>query len=114
VPELIRAGRAPPAPGIGIVAASEALAAHAGVEGIVVVRTIPRSPAERAGLEGGNAGTGDLGDVITGVDNQRVRELSDLTRALEKVQLPGKVQLSVERNGVERKVAIDVVDVDER
>src|SRR5215510_16055172 len=49
VPELIRAGRAP-TPGIGIITASEALAAQAGAEGIVVVRTIPKSPAERAGL----------------------------------------------------------------
>jgi 2-alkenal reductase len=113
VPELIRAGRAP-TPGIGIIGGSEALAAQAGVEGVVVVRTMPISPAERAGLEGVNAGTGALGDVITGVDNQRVRKFSDLTRALEKVQLPGKVQLNVKRNGVERQVAIDVVDVGER
>jgi 2-alkenal reductase len=101
-------------PGIGIVAASEALAAQAGVEGVVIVRTIPRSPAERAGVEGVNSGTVTLGDVITGVASQRVRKLSDLTRALENVQLPGKVQLSVKRNGVGRKVAIDVVDVGKR
>jgi 2-alkenal reductase len=113
VPELIRAGRAP-TPGIGIVAASEVLAAQAGVEGVVVVRTIPQSPAERAGLEGVNTGTGALGDVITGVDNQRVRKLSDLTRAFEKLQLPGKVQLSVTRSGVGRSVAVDVIDVGER
>jgi 2-alkenal reductase len=69
VPELINAGRAP-TPGIGIIGGSQALAAQAGVAGVVVVRTLPISPAERAGLEGVNAGTGALGDVITGVDNQ--------------------------------------------
>jgi S1-C subfamily serine protease len=112
VPELIRAGRAP-TPGIGIIAASESLTAQAGVEGVVIVRAISGSPAERAGLQGVNPGTGTIGDVIVAVGDLNVRKLSDLTRALEKVQLPGKVQLTVMRNGVERKVAIDVVDVGE-
>jgi 2-alkenal reductase len=113
VPQLIRAGRAP-TPGIGIIAASEALAAQAGVEGVVIVRTVPGSPAERAGLHGVDANTGRLGDVITSVDGQPVRKLSDLTRALEKLQMPGKVQLGVVRGGAERKVSIDVVDIGER
>ena len=113
VPELIRSGRAPTA-GIGIIAASESLTAQAGVEGVVIVRAISGSPAERAGLQGVNPGTGAVGDVIVAVGDQNVRKLSDLTRALEKVPLPGKVQLTVMRNGAERKVAIDVVDVGER
>ena len=113
VPELIRTGRAP-TPGIGIIAANESLTAQAGIEGVVIVRAISGSPAERAGLQGVNAGTGTVGDVIVAVGDQSVRKLSDLTRALEKVQLPGKVQLTVMRNGVERKVAIEVVDVGER
>ena len=113
VPELIRSGRAP-TPGIGIIAASEAVAAQAGIEGIVIMRTVPGSPAERAGLQGVNVGTGTVGDVIVGIESQPVRKLTDLTRALEKVQLPGKVQLRVVRNGAERRFAIDVVDVGER
>jgi 2-alkenal reductase len=65
-------------------------------------------------LRGVDLATSTIGDVIVAVGDQSVRKLSDLTRALEKVQLPGKVQLTVMRNGVERKVAIDVVDVGER
>src|SRR5215510_7657052 len=45
VPELIRTGRVP-TPGIGIVAASEAVATRIGVDGVVIVRTQPGSPAE--------------------------------------------------------------------
>lgn len=45
VPELIRTGRVP-TPGIGIVAASEATAARLGIQGVIVVRTVPDSPAE--------------------------------------------------------------------
>src|SRR5262249_3299241 len=51
VPELIRRGSVP-TPGIGIVAASEAAATRAGVQGVVIVRTSPGSSAERAGLRG--------------------------------------------------------------
>src|SRR5436190_23520445 len=63
VPELIRNGHVP-TPGIGIVAGSEALATRLGVEGVVIVRTVPGSPAARAGLRGVNGATGQLGDVI--------------------------------------------------
>src|SRR6266851_4649165 len=51
VPEIIRRGYVP-TPGIGIVAANEEAATRAGVEGVVVVRTVPGSSAERAGLRG--------------------------------------------------------------
>ena len=40
VPEIIRSGRVP-TPGIGIVAASEAVATRLGSEGVIVVRTAP-------------------------------------------------------------------------
>src|SRR5262249_24531763 len=51
VPEIIARGSVP-TPGIGIIAASEDAATRAGVEGVVIVRTMPGSPAERAGLRG--------------------------------------------------------------
>ena len=110
VPELIRTGRVP-TPGIGIVAASEAVATRIGVDGVVIVRTQPGSPAERAGLRGIDPNAGTLGDVIVAVDGQPVQRLSDLTDVLERTKLPGKVQLSVERNGTQRTVSVDVVDV---
>src|SRR5947208_5224006 len=43
VPQLIRDGRVP-TPGIGIVAANEAVATRFGVEGVIIVRTVPGSP----------------------------------------------------------------------
>lgn len=110
VPELIRAGRVP-TPGIGIIAANEAVAARMGREGVVIVRTIPGSPAERAGLQGVDAAAGVIGDVIVAVDGKPVRRLSDLTDALERTKLPGKVQLTVERAGSRRTISLPVVDV---
>src|SRR4030081_3436760 len=73
VPELIRNGRVP-TPGIGIVAANEAMAARLGVEGVVVVRTTPGSPAERAGLRGVDPKSGTLGEWTVAVNGNAVQK----------------------------------------
>jgi S1-C subfamily serine protease len=113
VPELIRKGYVP-TPGIGIVAASEAMATRAGAEGVVIVRTAPGSSAERAGLRGIDANAGRLGDVIVGVNGKPVRRLQDLTQELERVGVGNKVTLTVQRDGRERSVELDVMDVGRR
>jgi S1-C subfamily serine protease len=110
VPELIRNGRVP-TPGIGIVAANEAVAARTGIEGVVIVRTAPGSPAERAGLRGVDARSGTVGDVIVAVNDKPVRRLSDLTEVLEQVGVGQTVRLTVSRNGQNRTVQTDVVDI---
>src|SRR5262249_23211824 len=78
VPKMIRRGYVP-TPGFGIVAANEAAATRAGVEGVVVVRTVPGSSAERAGLRGIEPNAQKLGDVIVGVNGKPVHRLPDLT-----------------------------------
>ena len=110
VPELIRNGRVP-TPGIGIVAASEAVATRLGVEGVVVVRTAPGSPAERAGLRGVDFNTAALGDVIIAVNDTTVRRLSDLTDELERNGVGKMVRLTVQRDGRTRTVETEVVDI---
>jgi 2-alkenal reductase len=110
VPELIRAGRVP-TPGIGIVAANEAVATRIGVEGVVVVRTAPGSPAQRAGIRGVDLDSGTLGDVIVGVNDKRVRHLSDLTDELERVGAGKAVRLTLQRDGRSRTIELQVVDI---
>jgi len=110
VPELIRNGRVP-TPGIGIVAASEAIATRIGAEGVIVVRTAPGSPAERAGLRGVDPSTGTLGDVIVGVNDKPVRRLSDLIDEIERTGVGHTLRLSVNRGGETRTVEVGVVDV---
>jgi S1-C subfamily serine protease len=110
VPELIRDGRVP-TPGIGIVAANEAIATRLGVEGVVVVRTAPGSPAERVGLRGMDPNAMTLGDVIVGVDGKPTRRLSDLTEALEAAGAGKTVSLDVQRDGRSRKVGIQIIDI---
>src|ERR1700726_4219980 len=105
VPEIISKGYVP-TPGIGIVAANEALATRSGIEGIAIARTVPGSSAEQAGLRGMEANTRALGDVIVGVNGKPVRRLADLTDELERVGVGNKVTLSVKRDGQERSVEV--------
>jgi S1-C subfamily serine protease len=52
-----------------------------------------------------------VGDVIVAVDGKPVRRLSDLIDQLERVRVPGKIQLTVQRGGASRTISVEVVDV---
>jgi 2-alkenal reductase len=110
VPELIRNGRMP-TPGIGIMPGQEAVAAQLGIEGVVVVRTIPGSPAQQAGLRGVDPRTGEIGDIIVGANGQPVRRLADLTAILEKTGVGQPVELTIDRGGRSTTVQVMVADV---
>jgi S1-C subfamily serine protease len=110
VPDLIRSGRVP-TPGIGIVAASEAVATRLGVEGVIVVRTAPGSPAERAGLRGVDPASETIGDIIIEANGKPVRRLSDLTDEIEQTGVGRSVKLSVKRGNQTRTVEPQVIDI---
>src|SRR6202048_482392 len=113
VPEIISKGYVP-TPGIGIVAANEAVATRAGVEGLVIVRTVPGSPAERAGLHGVDVNAGRLGGVAVVGEGKPVRRLPDLTDELERVGVGKKVTLQVKRDGQNRNVDVEGMDIGHR
>ena len=100
-----------PTPGIGIVAASEAVATRLGIEGVIVVRTAPGGPAERAGIRGVNINSGAIGDVIVQADGKPVHRLSDLTDQLEQVGAGKSVRVGVKRGSETRDVNVDIVDI---
>ncbi len=110
VPELISKGRVA-TPGIGIEAANEAIAARLGVDGIVVVRTVPGSPAQQAGIRGVDLNNDTLGDVIVAANGTPVHKLSDLVDQLAKVGIGNKVQLTLRRGNQTRTADVDVVDI---
>jgi 2-alkenal reductase len=110
IPQLIKDGRVP-TPGIGIVAANEAAATRLGISGVIVVRTVPGSPAERAGLQGVDLSTGTIGDVIVAANNRSVQRLNDLTAALEDVGVGHDVSLTLSREGHLITMKIKVADV---
>ena len=110
VPDLIKNGRVRN-PGIGIIAGQEATAARLGIDGVVVLRVLPGSPAALAGLRGVDPRTGDIGDVIVGANGRPVHRLSDLTAVVEEAGLDRPVTLLVERDGRVRTVRLNTADV---
>lgn len=67
-------------------------------EGLLVIRTLNGSPASRAGIKG-FSDTGTFGDVIMSIDGQKMNDLDDLFRLLDKKQMGETVTLEVYRNG---------------
>jgi S1-C subfamily serine protease len=110
VPQLIRDGRVP-TPGIGIVAVSEQDATRLGVEGIPILRTLPNSPAARAGLRGVDTRTRALGDVIVSVNGKPVQRLSDLTNELDEVAVGHDVKLGILHDNHTETITVTVADV---
>ncbi len=113
VPDLIRNGRVRN-PGIGIIAGQEATAARLGIDGVVVLRVLPGSPAAAAGLRGVDPQTGTIGDIIVGVGDRPVHRLADLTAAIEAAGLGQPIDIAIERDGRARRVRITSADVAER
>jgi 2-alkenal reductase len=110
VPQIIRNGRVPMA-GIGIIAADEGTATRLGVQGVVVVRTLPGSPAEQAGLQGIDARTRALGDIIVAANGRPVHRLADLIEELERAGIGKSVDLNVMRGDGTASMRAQVVDV---
>jgi S1-C subfamily serine protease len=110
IPQLIRDGHVP-TPGIGIVAASEQDATRLGVDGIPILRTLPNSPAARAGLRGADMRTGTLGDVVVSVNGKPVHRLSDLTDELDEIGVGHDVKLGIVRNDRSETINVAVGDI---
>ncbi|MGH6812037.1 MAG: S1C family serine protease [Methylocella sp.] len=107
--QLISTGHVP-TPGIGIAAASEAAAAQIGVDGVIVLRVRPDSPAAKAGLKGVSA-NGDVGDVITEANDKPIHDIADLTGIFETAGVGKTVKLTVANGGHTRSVDVTLADV---
>ena len=110
VPELIKNGRTRN-PGIGIIAGQEATAARLGIDGVVIVRVLPGSPAAAAGLRGVDMQAGTIGDVVVGAGGRPVNRLADLTAVLEAAGLDAPVELVISRDGRTRRVRVTTADI---
>jgi 2-alkenal reductase len=110
VPKLIATGKAP-RPGIGIVPADPMLVARSGISGVVIVGLTHGSPAEQAGFKVLDKRTGEVGDVIVGVNGKRIDTLATFVAELDRVGIGNMAELRVSRDGNERTVKIKVVDI---
>jgi len=78
----------------------------------VVIAEVRRgTPAAEAGLKPMNAKTGNLGDVIVGVNGKRVEALSNFVAELGRIGVDGVAELVVVRDGKERKVRVKIIEV---
>jgi 2-alkenal reductase len=108
--DLIRQGRVPMA-GIGIVAAHESTATQLGIDGIVIVRVLPNSPAAKAGLVSAASVGGAIGDVILAANGTPVRNVAELAAILQQIGIGNTVRLTILRDGRVREVDVAVADV---
>ncbi|MGX4805503.1 S1C family serine protease [Bradyrhizobium guangdongense] len=107
--ELIRNGRVPLA-GIGIVAAKQGEATSLGIDGVIILRTLPDSPAAQAGIEGVSE-EGVIRDIITEANGKQVHSMEELTAILDDVGIGKQVQLTIDRAGQTRTVKVAVADI---
>ena len=108
VPELIAKGRIPTA-GIGIIPADDAT--RAGADGLMIAKVRPGSPAERAGLRGGDGPT--KGDVIVAANGIPIKTTFDLTNLLERIGIGKSIALTINRDGRPITMPVDIVDIDQ-
>ncbi len=108
VPELIRHGKVT-RPGLGVVVAPDQVTKQAGVEGALIVRTTPNSPAQKAGLRPTTRdedGRVVLGDVIVAIDGKPVKKTNDLFAILERHKVGDEVTVQVMRDGEKEEVKV--------
>jgi S1-C subfamily serine protease len=82
---------------------AEALGIGAG-GGALVALVTPRSPADRAGIE--------AGDVISGVNGERVRSAAELRNRIGLLPVGAKVAVELIRKGVRREVTAILVEAE--
>jgi 2-alkenal reductase len=110
VPALITRGKAP-LPGIGITPVRPDLVARAGLEGVVIASVGRGTPAAQAGLKPIDRQSGELGDVIIAVNDRKISTLSQFVTELDRVGVDNSAELTVVREGKERKVRVGVIDL---
>ncbi|MEW5890272.1 MAG: trypsin-like peptidase domain-containing protein [Pseudomonadota bacterium] len=110
VPQLIQNGKYI-RPALGIEAdeqLNQRLAAATGIQGVFVLRVLPGSAAEKAGLVGVTVGPEGIvpGDVITAVEGKAVDALPKLLARLDDHKVGDVVRLTVLRAGRSREVQV--------
>jgi S1-C subfamily serine protease len=108
VPQLIAYGKLL-RPILGVELASDQWTRRYGVEGVVVVRVQRGLPAAEAGLIGaqrGQRGEVRLGDVITHIENDPVRNHDDYLSTLEKYKVGDTITLTTQRGKRELKFEV--------
>jgi S1-C subfamily serine protease len=111
VPQIIRTGHAEQI-GLGIqIDPAQRLEERARIHGVVVLRVVAGSPAEKAGLRGIQQDFSGitLGDVVVGIGDERIENYDDLYNTLDKHHAGERIEITVLRDRKPRKVTLDLV-----
>ena len=76
--------------------------------GALVVEATEDSPAEDAGIQGGDPETGEGADVITAIDGKTVNTSEDLANAIAAKQPGDSVELELYRDGEKETVEVEL------
>jgi len=86
-------------------------------DGVLIIQVARGSGAAAAGLRGmqqTEMGDFELGDIIVGIDNDKVGNSDDLFRVLDKHQIGETVQVHIWRNGRRMSVPVRLMESDSR
>jgi S1-C subfamily serine protease len=113
VPQLISKGRyIRPTMGIQVdPAINQALMERLQMDGVMILRVEPNSPAAQAGLRAATArpdGTLIPGDVIVAIDDEEMKTVQELISKLETYNVGDVVELTVWRDGETRQVEVEL------
>ncbi|HYR77741.1 MAG TPA: trypsin-like peptidase domain-containing protein [Pyrinomonadaceae bacterium] len=116
VPELVKNGEVR-RPKLGVTTrAVESLSNQVRLpvsSGALVINVVPDSGAARAGLRGivqTEDGDVEIGDIIVGLDGQKVSNNDDLYRALDKHQVGDTVNVEIYRDGRQMTVPVKLTE----
>ena len=82
-------------------------------DGVLIVQVARGGGAAAAGLRGmqqTEMGDYELGDIIVGIDSEKIGNSDDLFRVLDKHQIGDTVQVHVWRNGRRMSVPVRLMD----
>jgi len=107
-PELIRHGRLS-RPGLGVTLAESRIAEQLGIKGVLIVNVQPGGAAAKAGLLGTRRVGGMVvpGDIIAGVNGEKIADYDQLRRELEKFKVGSLVTLILIRD--EKPLEVKVI-----
>jgi S1-C subfamily serine protease len=101
--------------GIGIqIDPSQRIERRTGIEGVIVLRVQPKSPAEAAGIRGiqQDARGISLGDVIIGVGSENVENYDDLYNSLDRHQPGDEVEITLQREKSRVKTKVRLIAIE--
>jgi S1-C subfamily serine protease len=107
VPQIISKGKVL-RPGLGVTLANRSLTRDLGLEGVLVLKVLPGTSAEQAGLRG-TTQVGDglvLGDIILAVNGRKVTDYDSLRDEVERYEVGATVVLTLLRDDATAEVSV--------